>query len=229
MLLGKDLVIALVSSFIAIGCFDVVCRLTIPDKNTRWYLTHAITNFVVVIFVIPDCIALLRDPAACLEAPSNSDIPLAITVALHIFHCVSQIKTLSVVDWMHHLFGNILVCALAFPFHYGPLLSWGTFFVCGAPGGLDYLLLFLVKTKYMNKIQEKEWNRVLNMWIRLPGILFFVPLAYSAYVEGRTSVPLPVLSMQGALNFTNAIYFADRVVANTAVAVYKEEEKIKKV
>jgi|TARA_B110000208_G_C11656639_1_gene390042 hypothetical protein len=228
MLLGTDLCTALALSFCAIASFDVLCRFVnvgSGDQNTRWYLTHAVTNAVIVILVVPDCLALLRDPAACLEAPSNSDIPLAITVALHLFHCMSQIQTLTALDWAHHLAGNMLVCALAFPYHYGPLLSWGCLYVCGLPGGIDYLMLYLVKTNRMDKLTEKRWNRRLNMWIRCPGIVSFLPFAYTAMLESRTSVPFPILVAQGALNLINGVYFADRVSGNAAVAEYKAAEK----
>mgnify|MGYP001280656203 CR=1 FL=1 len=228
MLLGTDLITALALSFCAIAAFDVFCRFVNVgngDQNTRWYLTHAVTNAVVVYLVAPDCLALLRNPASCMEAPSNSDIPLAITVSLHLFHCLSQIQTLTALDWAHHLAGNMLVCALAFPYHYGPVLSWGCLFVCGLPGGMDYFLLFLVKTNRIEKLTEKQWNRRLNMWIRCPGIISFLPFCYTAVLEGRTSVPFSVLAVQGLLNFINGIYFADRVAGNAAVAEYKAAEK----
>jgi broad specificity phosphatase PhoE len=227
MLLGYNLLQSLLISFLAITAFDfslLLLQIGKGDQSTRWYLTQSVTNAVVVYFVLPDCIALLRDPASCLDAPSNSDIPLVITVSLHLYHCVSNYKSLTTLDWLHHLLGNMLVCGLAFPFHYGPLLSWGCLFVCGLPGGIDYFLLFLVKVKYINKMTEKKWNRILNMWVRCPGIVTFLPFAFTAMMEGRTSVPYPILAAQGILNFINGVYFADRVTANAAVAIFKENE-----
>ena len=117
----------------------------------------------------------------------------------------------------------MLVCALAFPFEYGLLLSWGCLFVCGLTGGIDYLLLFLYKLGKLEKSTEKRLNRALNMWVRLPGILSFPPLAYVCWAEGRTSVPGPVFSLQSVLNAINAIYFAQRVTENCAVHHYRLE------
>ena len=77
----------------------------------------------------------------------------------------------------------------------------------------------------MDKLTEKRWNRRLNMWIRCPGIVSFLPFAYTAMLESRTSVPFPILVAQGALNLINGVYFADRVSGNAAVAEYKAAEK----
>ena len=97
-------------------------------------------------------------------------------------------------------------------------------FVCGLPGGVDYALLFLVKLGKLSKAREKSINRFLNMWIRLPGILSFVPFAYCCYAVGRTSVGPGLLTLQAVLNSFNAIYFADRVVANAATHALKSKE-----
>ena len=39
------------------------------------------------------------------------------------------------------------------------------------------------------------------MWIRLPGILSFVPFAYCCHAVGRTSVGPGLLTLQAVLNW----------------------------
>ena len=198
------------------------------DKKTRWYLIHSLVNGLVVILVLPDIRTVLSDPVANGLTESYTDTPLAITVGLHIFHCFTSYKTLSILDWAHHLIGNMLVCALCFPFHYGPLVNWAAFFVCGFPGGIDYFLLFLCRIGAMEPIQEKRVNRVLNMYIRAPGIISFVSFAYCSLRAGLTSVPTYALVAQGILNGMNGLYFADRVVANTAIVDWCSSNNIDK-
>ena len=142
MLLGVALVKAILYPFLAIAALDVLLkavRVGGGDENARWYLIHAVTNGVICVLIGPDIVVLFRSPLEGLSASYASDFPLAISVSLHLYHCVSQAHKLTAVDWAHHLGGNMLVCALAFPFRYGPLLSWGILFVCGLPGGLDYV------------------------------------------------------------------------------------------
>ena len=216
-LVGFDLACWIGGSFLFCMVVDQLLRRFLHDEGARWYFIHAIVNAIVTWLVIPDCIALLRDPLAALEAP-YTDAPLAITVGLHVFHCALQFKTLTAIDWAHHIVSNFLVCFLIFPFRYGPLVSWGCLFVCGLPGGLDYFMLFCVKMGVMSKLAEKRANRVLNMWMRLPGIISFIPFAWCCHVTGRSHVPGAVLALQAGLNAVNGIYFADRVVANCALS-----------
>ena len=222
MLLGWALAAWIIGSFASTVAGDLLLRFGagIQSQEARYYALHALVNLIVVILIIPDIMRFLADPLAGLEG-EYTDGPLAMTVGLHIFHCLSQAKKLTAVDWAHHLISNMLVSFLCFPFRYGPLTNWALFFVCGLPGGIDYLLLFLVKQQLLGKGQEKSINRVLNMWIRLPGIVAFVPFAYVCHVVGRTSVPGYLLVAQSLLNTFNAVYFADRVVANHASFVEK--------
>lgn len=218
MLLGLPLLTWIGCSFV--GCFaaDVLLQSLISSKDARWYLIHALLNTVVTALLIPDCLEVLRDPLAGLDSP-YTDGPLALTVGLHLFHCVSNFRSLTAIDWAHHLVSNMLVSGLCFPFVYGPLVNWACFFVCGLPGGIDYYLLFLVKIGRMEKLTEKKLNRMLNMWLRLPGIISFAPLAFVCWRVGRIQVPGALLVLQAILNAFNAIYFADRVVANCALSI----------
>ena len=223
MLLGWALAAWIGGSFVSCVVADVLLRPVLHDAATRYYLLHAIVNAAVCVLIYDDCVRFLRDPLAGLDGP-YSDGALAMTVGLHLFHCASQAKTLTAVDWAHHLVSNMLVSGLCFPFNFGPLQNWACLFVCGLPGGIDYALLFLVKLGKLSKAREKSINRFLNMWIRLPGILSFVPFAYCCHAVGRTSVGPGLLTLQAVLNSVNAIYFADRVVANAATHALKSKE-----
>ena len=44
----------------------------------------------------------------------------------------------------------------------------------GLPGGIDYLLLILVKIGKIKSIEEKRINTYLNNYIRAPGILILI-------------------------------------------------------
>lgn len=228
MLLGWPLFYWIGGSFGLTAVGDLLLSTRIDSQEARYYFLHALVNLVVVILILPDVMRFLADPLAGLEG-EYTDGPLAATVGLHMFHCVSQAKKLTAVDWAHHLVSNMLVSFLCFPFRYGPLMNWACFYVCGLPGGIDYALLFLVKQGVMTKAKEKSINRILNMWIRLPGIVAFVPFSYVIHMAGRSSVPAYLLVMQSLLNSFNAIYFADRVVANHAVFVERAKgEKVEK-
>lgn len=164
------------ASFLVVLAADTVLRYA-PGFNaasTRYNLLHALLNTYVVVSVVPDCYFVLANPLEAMSAP-YSDVPLATTIGLHLFHCVSQYKSLTTVDWAHHLVSNMLVSFLCFPYDYGPLMQWGLLFICGLPGGIDYYLLTLVKLGTIAPSTEKRINRLLNTWIRAPGIVSCEP------------------------------------------------------
>jgi hypothetical protein len=47
---------------------------------------------------------------------------------------------------------------------FGPVANFTNFFVCGVPGGLDYLMLALVKHGKILPLTEKYYNNILNVW-----------------------------------------------------------------
>eukprot|EP00945_MAST-04E_sp_MAST-4E-sp1_P009042 g9042.t1 len=220
MLPAHSVALIILKTLIVLFMLDGLLQMeTSWNKSTRWFLLHFLVNMCVSYLVIPDMVVMLQDPTNNGLHPDilYNDSPLAITVGLHVYHCFTSYKTMTIVDWMHHLVSNMLVCVLCFSYHYGPLVSWGCFFVCGFPGGIDYGLLFLKSTGWIHPMTEKRWNRGLNMWVRSPGIMMFIAFAYCSVMAGKYTVPLPVLLAQFVLNAVNAIYFADLVVANAAI------------
>ena len=37
------------------------------------------------------------------------------------------------------------------------------------PGGIDYAMLVMVKLGWLTKMQEKEYNYYIQLWMRAPG------------------------------------------------------------
>ena len=111
------------ATFLAVLFLDTLLRLApgFDAASTRYNLCHALLNTYVVIAVAPDCYFVLTNPLEAMSAP-YSDVPLAATIGLHLFHCLSQYKSLTVVDWAHHLVSNMLVSFLCFPFDCACLL-----------------------------------------------------------------------------------------------------------
>ena len=51
------------------------------------------------------------------------------------------------------------------------MMNYNHFFMCGVPGGVDYLLLFLVKHSWMTPLEEKRIATVINVWFRAPWLV----------------------------------------------------------
>jgi hypothetical protein len=69
--------------------------------------------------------------------------------------------------------------------------------MCGVPGGIDYCMLFCVKSGWMTPLKEKSYNAMINVWIRAPflvctGTLVFV----QGFVQAPDRVPAYVRSIR---------------------------------
>ena len=63
----------------------------------------------------------------------------------------------------------------------GFLLGYSLFFLTGIPGCIDYLLLFLTRNNFIEKITEKRINNYVNLWIRCPGCVSHTALSITAF------------------------------------------------
>jgi len=83
-----------------------------------------------------------------------------------------------------------------------------TFFICGLPGGLDYLMLAGVKHKYISKIIEKRYNKLLNVWVRGPGCIASACIIWANWVNNNTSqIPTVVKIVTILLTIANGQYY----------------------
>ncbi len=131
--------------------------------------------------------------------------------AIHIYHLVCFHCTKD--DYFHHFVFAGIICPLGFYFKAGPIQNAVGFFICGLPGGLDYVMLALVKHKMMQPLTEKKYNARINVWLRSPGLLF---CAFSIWV----AAPRPISAglLLGALVVAlNGQYYMQMVVGNTFI------------
>lgn len=97
----------------------------------------------------------------------------------------------------------------------GPLMDYNHFFMCGVPGGIDYLMLFLVKHGWMKPMGEKRLNSAINVWFRAPCLISVAVFAYiQLFIQ---HAPLYIRCFRCfllALASWNGLFFMERVVGN---------------
>jgi len=222
-------------SLLMLGVADIlVCSkfAKVGGTNARWFSLHAFANFFVVIFSIPDCWNVVNEPINCMNPKCSfspyacTDIPVCIIAAIHLYHILA-FKNLTWDDWFHHLVFAVAICALHFCYNWGPASSFLSFFISGFPGGIDYLMLSMVKMKMMPSILEKRINRYINVWCRAPGCLSTGILVYASYQSGFKQTHPVALILGCGLIFFNGQYYMERVVANHAQKHYVEMQSAK--
>ena len=124
------------------------------------------------------------------------------------------------------------------------MLGEGAFWASGLPGGIDYLLLVLVKLGYMKSLTEKAYNVRLQTWLRAPGCLAhsfvtwgaFMRILDMPYSPDKPRLPytlfpdhlFPIgLSMLFTITlfFWNGLFFQSRVVASHATHLERQRHK----
>jgi len=191
----------------------------------RWFFIHSFANLLVCLTAVNSIRAVLDDPTHALDGSVYADHslfgnasrwPLTIINSVHVYHMIGGFR-LSSADYFHHF---VFIPTIAFPgqvFKWGALGNFQAFFISGLPGGVDYFMLGLQKTKLLKGMTEKRINANLNTWIRTPGILTSTVLLYQALKLGRHEVPMWAALLQLFLPPYNALYFGKQATANYAV------------
>lgn len=140
------------------------------DPGHRWFYVHAFGNAVVCFYAVPNILTLLHDPIPHVTNPIFAWEATWAVGFLHLYHLA--LYKCRVEEWVHHLlfaFGGV---ATGYVVNFGYSADLYEFFVCGLPGGIDYVLLALVKERVLTKQQRLRVALELNMWLRAPGIAF---------------------------------------------------------
>tara|TARA_B100000900_G_C20474086_1_gene672630 strand:+ start:87 stop:407 length:321 start_codon:yes stop_codon:yes gene_type:complete len=87
------------------------------------------------------------------------------------------------------------------------------FFSSGLPGGIDYLLLTLVKNNKINRLTEKNINSYLNVYIRMSGGYI---TSYIIFKDGLQNTTIYMYSniLLSCLIFYNSGYFGKLAIEN---------------
>ena len=199
----------------ALALADLAVSFTCPT-SVRWFVLHATANFIVAGLSLPDALTSVRDPRAACEG-DYSVVPIYMVAVLHAYHLL-VFKNVGRDEWIHHIVFVGIICAAGFVFKPGPLQNLLAFFICGLPGGMDYVMLTLVKLKQLPREQEKEWNARINVWIRSPGLCCTAFVIYTAMLYSSntpcSSNPLLTLAVCGVI-ILNGQYYMQVVVGNT--------------
>lgn len=194
--------------------FDILfARIT----HARWLSIHAVGNAIVVCLSTADTLKTFSNPAASVDGLGSLQAILCV-LAIHLYHLMAFPCTAE--DYFHHFVFAGVLCPLGLLIKIGPVMNAVSFFICGLPGGMDYVMLVLVKHGYMDSLTEKRYNARINVWIRSPGLLFCAFCAWTASLspDRPPSIPLVIGAILVAFN---GQYYMQMVVGNTFIKTHK--------
>lgn len=208
-------------SIFAIAMLGIFDYLFARKTKARWFVVHAYANFFVVLFGAADVWTCLQDPFQAGKGDYNL-IPFYFITGVHAYHMLA-FSNLKVSDWVHHLLFSGVMCTFGMLDAWGPMQNLVGFFLSGLPGGIDYVLLTLVKHDVLHYLEEKKWNTRINVWLRCPGCLLgaFTLYAVSLDAPARTdfnhTTASPIMARIVAfLCAVNGLYYMQWVAVSTA-------------
>lgn len=212
-----------ISIFFTSYLLDNLFKICIISK-ARYFLLHFLFNMFIIYITYRDTIYYLVNPVILNNYYVKSAIISSSGImSFHFYHYISS--PLDIETKLHHIFSAFISAGISLCYPLGESISATNFFMCGLPGGIDYLMLVLVKYDKIDKITEKYWNRWLNLLIRMPGMLLC-----NWYIMLRTYktslIDLYIPNIAALCMTVNAIYYCNKTVGNYHICRYKKGIKI---
>ena len=190
-------------------CLWMVDRMVLVPRKLkgRYFILHAAGNAIAVVLTWNGMVRTLLDPVHAAEG----DVQIfgyCVVVAIHLYHVlafrplpqvewvhdvlmislylhISPYISLPQVEWVHHVLMIGVVGPVVFYYARGAIIDYCSFFLSGLPGGIDYVMLALVKNGRISKEVEKRVNSGINTWMRTP---FGVVGAYILFQVARGDI-----------------------------------------
>jgi len=191
-------------------------RLT-ADDNLLYFALHILLNAYVCWSSYPH----LLDSLTSRQFITTSGLTfeehrsIIVIVGFHAYHIVTQWKRLSVSDWLHHLV-SVGVSTVLFIQCDHPVGCTVLFFICGLPGLLDYVVLIGQKAGWVQRITQKHISSLIQITLRIPGILWCCFLSYEIGLGHPKRVYFNTTSL---LSSINALYFGYTAICHYGKAV----------
>ena len=208
----------------------LICRPLMPNAGSRWFLLHAMGNYVVALWSLPDFRFIADRPFAamsvgyCEELAAGgsywacSEWPTALIFAMHLYHVAGF--RLNSDDIFHHALFIPIIGGFHFAYPWGAAGNVLCFFISGFPGGTSYFMLAAVKAGWLSSFREKRINCSINTWIRGPGMTAFCTLCICCWMrplagdDARRIAPAYFFFPGLFVVFFNGQHYAQRVIGN---------------
>lgn len=209
----------------SIVIFHVFCKyLCKLNQLSSWYIIHAVVNFYITILCCEQIKYLLNDPIKELLNPVGYYDTTIIVAILHIYHLLFFKCTKT--DIFHHLFFVTIGSFVVFVFNNGRFVALSHFFICGLPGGIDYIILFLYEFNYVEKITRLNIATYINVWIRAPGLCMVATFAIIKFIYSKQDLFCIIeLLLQIIITYGNGQFYMKEVVYSTGKFVSKKNIK----
>ncbi len=193
------------------------------SNKARWFQLHFVMNMFVTAFCLSDIRDIVYDVNESYQ-PLSDHIAGSIALQLHVYHTL--FFELTTIDKYHHI-SSVFLCFPPSILFNKKILSLFFFIGSGLPGGIDYLLLTLVKNNKMNYLTEKKWSSYINAYIRMPGGAICSFLTFTAVLNSPDIYVQTTGAFLSFISFTNTAYFGKLAIENHTERLIESKREIK--
>lgn len=212
-----NILVTLALSFISDRLFSYII---IP--GAKYFVMHIILNGYITFITYSTTLNFLLNPIAEYNYHSYIGVSSCSTIiGFHLYHIITE--KLNLEDKMHHIVTVFITGGVGLLNKCGNILAAINFFMCGLPGGIDYILLVLIKYNLISKLTEKYINRWLNLLIRMPGMMlcFWYTLLNIHYKN--LDIINDMVSIIAVVTMTiNSIYYCNKTVGNYHIRSFQK-------
>lgn len=186
----------------------VLCKYY-SDK-ARWFQLHSFINLFVCIFSLSDIIDIVYNLNEA-AMPLTNHIGGTFAVQVHLYHTLNF--KLTTMDIYHHV-SSVFLCFPPSIVFNKKILSLFYFIATGLPGGIDYLLLTLVKNGKFDYLREKKYNSNINAYIRMPGGAACSFLTFNAALNNPVLIEKVCGFFLSFIVYANTAYYGKLAIEN---------------
>ena len=215
---------------VLLGYFtDTILRRYI-NPDVVYYLLHVFLNSYVISLTYTNFIEFILNPfSSYTHYDYNSIKSSCVIIGFHIYHYIGAV--LDFETKIHHIVTVFITGLASIAVPAGISIGAINFIMCGLPGGIDYILLILLKYNIIHKLTEKNINRWLNLLIRMPGMMLCCWYIFLNIYYNKIQITKYIYTILGSiLMLINSIYYCNKTVGNYHVRLvqYNKNDKHEK-
>ena len=201
--------------------FYVLDKILNIKEKAKYFFMHSVLNTYIVVTTAEETLLYLTSPDIDIRSYNETSIVSAsVCIGFHLYHYLTSI--LDFETKIHHLLTVFLTGSCSILIQNGPTTSAINFFMCGLPGGIDYILLVLLQYKKIDKITEKWMNRWLNLLIRMPGMFLVTCVLITKIYREQLFLSCVMHIITTLTMLINSIYYCNKVVGNFHVYHFRK-------
>ena len=206
-----------INTFIYIFLIDNVLTYLFSDI-ARWFQLHFVINMISVYLTYQNVTKMIMYPLSSFDNYDNN-VVISYTGILHVYHNI--FFKMKIIDYYHHILSVYIPFLIIYNIN-RRITSLYFFIFCGLPGGIEYLMLSLVKHNKIESLTQKHYSSLLNTYLRIPGGII---ASFLSYTIANEDVNINISEKYSLYIISVILFFNCTVFGKMAIENYVQKKK----